>query len=533
MSSATQAISNLDQTINSFKSRVDVKVNNVHVSTSNIQATTNQIYENINKFKTDMLRGEEKQIAHENILRIDQIIKEQFSNHITIRRTVLGVVRDFDINLVRNSTIQELSEELWITSSRYWLSYALIAITAWVNNYPEVAKNALAESGRRDAIKTTLFFCLLNMRFGRIDTAKLWFREYFKTLDPTKLQQETAILLQSYLNGIFGKDKELEQDIISLIDDWISIINENEQITTELIIAYENYINSINVPVQFNYQSLLQFCTNNVDVQKSYSDVTKYTHLIEIIKSLDVEAEPQDDANYKSRIDAILVNLISNYDAEELELKNQQEYYRFIIENNSDIEQAQAQYDAMQELQNERFNIGKQMMKWVIYDDNTQTDVQVRKFGFQNTKTWFKFAVNNWDVKLQAAFPSEYKLHIDSWASVSNGHDHTEQIENMKNYYENNKFQNMFVNTPNIAAAIVFIISIGLAFVTLYSLIATGFAVGFLIWRVLKSIKKYPARVQASLNNLSACMAEITDFRRYFEENHSKKDELFSEVEFI
>lgn len=49
----------------------------------------------INKFKTDMLHGEEKQIVYENILRIDQLIKEQFSNHVTIRKKVLGVVRVF------------------------------------------------------------------------------------------------------------------------------------------------------------------------------------------------------------------------------------------------------------------------------------------------------------------------------------------------------------------------------------------------------------------------------------------------------
>jgi hypothetical protein len=249
MSNASQAINSLDQTINSFKSRVDVKVNDVNTSTASIQATTNKIYENIEKFKTDMLHGEEKQIAHENILRIDQIIKEQFSNYIAIRRTVMGVVRDFDINLVRNSTIQELSEELWITSSRYWLSYALIAITAWVNNYPDVAKNALAESGRKDAIKTTLFFCLMNLRFGRMDAAKKWFYEYFKTLDPTMLQQETAILLQSFLNGIFGKDKELEHEVIELIDEWITIINDNEEISNELLNGYETYIANLNAPV--------------------------------------------------------------------------------------------------------------------------------------------------------------------------------------------------------------------------------------------------------------------------------------------
>jgi hypothetical protein len=43
--------------------------------------------------------------------------------------------------------------------------------------------------------------------------------------------------------------------------------------------------------------------------------------LLDFVKSLDVESEPQNDENYKSRIDAILINLISNYDAEELELK--------------------------------------------------------------------------------------------------------------------------------------------------------------------------------------------------------------------
>ena len=533
MSYASQAINSLDQTINSFKSRVDVKVNDVNTSTANIQATTNQIYANIEKFKTEMLHGEEKQIAHENILRIDQIIKEQFSNHIAIRRTVMGVVRDFDINLVRNSTIQELSEELWITSSRYWLSYALIAITAWVNNYPEVAKNALAESGRKDAIKTTLFFCLTNLRFGRMEAAKKWFYEYFKTLDPTMLQQETAILLQSFLNGIFGKDKELEHEVIQLIDEWISIINDNEQISNELLDSYEKYIANLNMPVQFSYQSLLQFCKNAAEVEKSYKDVSKYDSLLDFVRSLDVDSEPQDSENYKSRIDAILINLISNYDAEELELKKQQEYYRLIVENNGMVEQAEAQYQAMEELENNQFNIGKQMLKWAIYDDSDQTDVQVRKFGFQNTKSWFKKAVENFDAKLQESLPTQYSLHIDTWEGISNGNDQSEQVQSLKNHFDNNKFQNMFVNTPNILAAILFIVSAGLAFVTLYALIVTGLSAGFLVFRVLTALKAYPKRVQAAIDNLNACMGEITEFRRYFDEKRSKKGELLSKVEFL
>ena len=157
MSSSYNAVNNLNETIGSFKSRVDVKINSVNTSTANIRATTNKIYDSINKFKTDMVQNEQKQLAHENILRIDQILKEQFGDHEAIRRTVIGVVRDFDINLVRNSTIQEISEELWITSSRYWLSYALLAITAWVNDYPEVANNALAEGEKGQYQMLTVF----------------------------------------------------------------------------------------------------------------------------------------------------------------------------------------------------------------------------------------------------------------------------------------------------------------------------------------------------------------------------------------
>ncbi len=533
MSNASQAINSLDQTINSFKSRVDVKVNDVSTSTASIQATTNEIYKNIEKFKTDMLHGEEKQIAHENILRIDQLIKEQFSNHIAIRRTVMGIVRDFDINLVRNSTIQELSEELWITSSRYWLSYALIAITAWVNNYPEVAKNALSECGRKDAIKTTLFFCLMNLRFGRVQVAKQWFFEYFKILDPTMLQQETAVMLQAFLNGVFGKDKELEHEVIELIDSWVAVLNETEEISNELLNGYLNYIANLNPQIPFNYESILKYCVNAQQVGMSFREVSKFEILLKFVKSLDVEAQAQDDENYKSRVDAVLMNLISNYDEEELELKMQQEYYRCIVENNGVVEQAEAQYQEMQALQNGTFNIGKQMIKWAVYDDSDQTDIQVRKFGFQNTKTWFKRAVDVFDANVQQMHPAEYKLHIDTWDGVSNGYDHAEQAQSLKNHFENNKFQNMYVNIPNIVAAILLIVSAGLAFVTLYALIVTVIALGFLVFRVVQAIKEYPKRIQAALQSLNSVMGEIAVFKRYYDEQRAIKDQILSVVEFI
>ena len=91
----------------------------------------------------------------------------------------------------------------------------------------------------------------------------------------------------------------------------------------------------------------------------------------------------------------------------------------------------------------------------------------------------------------------------------------------------------MLVNTPNILAAILFIASAGLAFVTLYSLIVTVLAAGFLVFRAFKAVQDYPVRIQAAVDNLNAVMDEIAEFRRYYEEQRAKKDELLSTVEFL
>lgn len=531
--SSSNAVNNLNETINSFKSRVDVKIESVNTSTSSLRATTSKIYDSISKFKNDMIQNEEKQIAHENMLRIDQVLKEQFGNYEAIRKTVMGVVKDFDINLVRNSTMQELSEELWITSSRYWLSYALIAITAWVNDYPEVANNAISEGVRKDSIKSTLFFCLMNLRFARSEVASKWFYEYMKTVDPAFLQQEAAVVLQAYLNGIFGTDKELENEVNKVIQNWVNQLDANEEISATLTETYLTYIRNLPSKAYCVYPSLKQFCDNVSEVEASYMDGGKYNELLELVKSLNVELSEQTKENYNNRIDSILVNLITNYDKEELELKNQQTYFKMIIDNNGKVESAEQQYEVFQGLQAEGFNVGNQMVKWAVFDDNSQTDVHVRKFGLQNTRKWFKEAIENWTLSINQAIPLDFRLHIDTWSGITNGEDQAEQTEQMKSFYNNNKFQIMYVNTYNIAAVIAVILTIGLTFLTPFSLVGTVLALGFLAVRVLKARKTYPKRVNAALDNLNNCMNELADFKQFIKESRNKKEKLISELEYL
>ena len=546
MSNVYNLINQLDSAVNSFEGKVNVHVRNVDTTTQRIQATTGQVYQKVQQFRNDLMKGEEKQIAHENIIRLDQVVKEQFGNYEEIRKTIIGVVRDFDINLVRNDTIEELSEELWITSSRYWLSYALIAITAWVNNYPDVARNALSESARKDAIKTSLFFCLLNLRFDRVETAKNWFKVYCRTLDPTMLQQETAVMIQAFLNGIFGKDKELEHEVLSILDEWIAIISDNARICEELVQAYVTYLDNLGKGAEFNYEFINAFCTNSDELKKSFEDASKFDRILAVINSMDVESVPQNNENYKSRVDAVLINLISNYDQEELEIKNQQQYYRLVVENEGDIKVAEAQYAQFQALQNESFNIGKQMVEWVTYGDRTNTDVQVRKFALQSTKEWFRSAISKWTSSLKTNCPLSYGISIDGWSCISNARDLDEQVLSMKNYYENNKFKMVCINNFNIAAVIVFLIALAITVGSIVSFVKHGFtpalivgivlmlaSAGFVAFRIMSGLKAFAARVETNVRNLQMTIAQIVEFQRFFTANINKTDDILSKLEYI
>lgn len=546
MSNVYNAINQLNNSVESFESNVNVHVKNVDTSTRKIQERAEGVYEKVNKFRTDIMHGEEKQIAHENIMRIDQIIKEKFGNYDEIRKTIIGVVRDFDINLVRNSTIEELSEELWITSSRYWLSYALLAVTAWVNDYPDVAKNALSESSRKDNIKTSLFFCLLNLRFDRIETAREWFKVYCRTLNPKMLNQEAAVMIQGFMNGLFGKDKQLEHEVIETINHWIKIISEDAVLCQSLVADYENYFEKFNMKAEFNYEMIQNYCRNSDEIKRSFTDVTKYDSLIQLIEDLNVEAVPHTDENYKSRVDAVLTTLITNYDAEERELKDEQAYYKLVINNEGNTDIAEDQYEEMKKLQNESFNIGKQMVDWVVYDDNTETDVSVRKFGLQSTKAWFQTALENWTIKVRERCPLQYKFAIDEWTGTSNGRDLDEQRTSLKNFFENNKFRMICINTINIALLIVFFISLIITVVSIGICANSGFtpalivgiilmlgSAGIIAWRIKDGQKKFQLRVDTAVKNLESTMAQIVEFQRYFTENIRKKDDVIAKLSFI
>lgn len=530
--SASASIEALQSAIRSFEAQVNGKISDVRSTAQDMDNTMTRLFGKIERFRVEMMQGEDMQIAQENLLRIDQVLKEQFGDYSAVRRTVMGIIRDCDINLVRNSTIQELSEELWVSSSRYWLSYALIAITAWINNYHETASNALMECCRRDPVKSSLFFCLMNLRFERMPVAKKWFNAYMGFLDPMHMQRETAVLLAAFLNGLFECDKELEQRILDQIEHWIAFLNGDEAISSELKGVYSEYIANLTPEVQYPFQAIPMYCTNAADLEALYRNAAKMPQLLSIAKGI-AGCELHNDESYKKRMDSVLMGLISNYDQEEYELKKQQLYYQCVVDKKGNMEQAEKSYKAAKRLQEESFNIGKQMIAWAIYDDPETTDPHVRRFGLAYTREWFKEAVNAYGRGIREQLLAPVGLQIDGWTFTSNGDDQDEQVRSLGEYFDDHRVRFSYINTLNVMAVILLLVSIGVAFVTKWSLVATAVIALFLVWRFFSGREVFRKRRDAALANLKACQGELAEYRSQIGEMLDKKGELFSVVDFM
>lgn len=550
-SNAQSVINELNYVIGGFTSQVDAKIDTIDKQTAITRQTADSALEKIHTFKEQMIADEQMQSAHENILRLDQVIREKFESNIKVRKTVSGVVKDFDINLCRNSTIAELSEELWITSSRYWLSFALIAISAWVNDSKALANNAINESVRANEIKSNLFFCLVNLRFGRLDAAKKWLTEYFKAVVPDEMKDETAILLQSYINGVFGTDKSLEYEVQSIVDEWVKTVNLDENLSAELVADFEGYIEKINVGRSCSCPILSKYCSTASELQVLYIESFKYEKLIELVESLDVELIVQNASNYKQRIDAIVSDLITNYDEEEQEIKNQREYYQLIMDNKGNMEAAEQQYEERMRVRNQTQNIGRKLLDWAIYKNSNEVDIHVRKFAFQNAKEWFLRALENWSSAFEAKFPTSYPIKIDDWSCVSNGEDQYELEQNFREHLEEHKYQKMYFNKPNITLLVWLLIFVagGLA-ITLYVMpnallpewgtyvayalfgLAAVFAVIIAI-RCATAGRKFRKMVNEKLDIFAGCMSELTEIRKVYFENIQNKNKLFNLTEYL
>ena len=547
MASTSQLVSQLQSEANNLQSSVNTQAKKVHVALDKIDTTVNNVAQRIQNLRKMIIEGEEKQQAHENVLRLEQQINEQLKSYISVRKSVLGFIKDFNINLVRNETAAQLSEELWMSSSRYWLSYAFIAISAWIKNDKEICENALQEALRRDFSKTSLFFCLFNLRLNRNIEAREWLYDYFGSIDSMHPPRNTALILRAHLYGVFGVDSQLDNFVRNTVDGWVTELNTNSTIATELVEKYNAYL--CNQPTgkhSVSSELLSEHCETVAEMDEALNNAGRYRTVIKNLEKLDGASENPCDGDFIKKIDSLLEGLVTEPEEEELRLNNEKLLYEIIMKHEGDVEAAKKEYEEAKEKNKEDPNIGEQMFFWAAYPDK-ETDLSIQKFAVQKTKSWYMNAVKTYDHSIKSTAPGAFKLNIDLWQDTTDGKDREAIKNGLKTKFEREKSKLLVFTKANVVvtviAAILLILGIVIGIAAtpadwaLYAFIAgPGLFVilfGIIVIKTVVAVKGYPKRIQKAQNTLDACLDAIDSYRKNFEEMTLVRDDILKKLEYI
>lgn len=290
------------------------------------------------------------QIAKQDLIALNQRLESDFGQNKELRRAAIGILQANDLN-VRTDTILNIAEELMVTTPNYWLAPALVALANWVDASRAVSEGEssaaqdvrrsitsiegmLEEAYRRERAKTALFFGLISRRANNIPQANAWFMEYIGFQDPRAVDHTCMVLLNLYAGGLMGHGIE-ERMILATMDNWFNELMSDADAAYEktLIQDWEKKfvaLRSESVSALGSYRALSAFSpTWNLLVEEMQESSIHFDVQTYLEHALSDKNFSEDDTTL---IDSMIADLVTEYEAEELPIRREQEYQKLIVD---------------------------------------------------------------------------------------------------------------------------------------------------------------------------------------------------------
>ena len=181
--------------------------------------------------------------AKQTIMMLQNEYDSKYKYRDNIRRRVNGLIQSVDINAVKKTTIETIGEESIINNPDYWLSPALLALCSWYSDNKEIAYRSLQEALNRDAEMTSLLFCFVHLRAGRVNTSIKWLNKYLSMQSPRSIDKKIIIIIDAVANGVFTR--EMQDICLSRFNEWNLSLNGFGEIRENQVSKWREYFNRI------------------------------------------------------------------------------------------------------------------------------------------------------------------------------------------------------------------------------------------------------------------------------------------------
>ena len=520
-------------TVSQNVNTVNGQINNVQGQVNTVKNDVKSLEEEIKAFMLEIKQGTVVSNARQTILMATDEYNKKYGHRDEVRRKVNGLLQSVDINAIKKSTVENISEETIINTPDYWLAPALVSLCAWYTNNKPLAEKALKEAMSRDDEKTSLLFCLIHLRANRTNTAMLWLNRYLTMQDPTHMEGKIITVLDAITSGIFGKDAK--KSCLEKVNSWMLELNSYGEIKKTQIDRWERYFRE---QIEKVDSDEFPYIEKYVDEKDRVIDIIATARAQKkIYKDFKHVMEEKEFVSHSSihEIDDLLHLLVFNYDKEELELKKDIQKNKHIIEENGDMVKALKEFEKTSIALENKNNFYNHITNIAIANSTVNARLNTKKMAISLSKDNIIAGYSNISSIASSDMLPDINIKINDWTGLTkNGNNEIELQNNLANYLEDTFHSEVYsdhlFNTKMLLATIIGILGV---FLTLSQPIIAAIifcvALIFNIVEFLRAYSKREAKVKqlneikkqhkVLLNNI---LAEIVDY--YFIYKNSEKD---------
>lgn len=393
--------------VGSGLNRVSEKVDVVDTKVGGTQSELAELRRRFEDYVRQAERTANVQRAETKAGTLKADLEREFGHYQVVRRSSIGLLQAFDVGNVSESTAGQISEELMIQTPRYWLAPALVALAAWSRDDKDVCERSITEAYNRSQAKTALFFALVLRREKREAESVRWLHHYLAACDPRALTREFAVILEAASQGQFGPQGT--RLALTQLAQWTAELRGSQELVADQV---EKWVEELTVSQKVLDPSEAPMLRRLA----SASDFARIKAQAEATTALKACAEKYEaikDSEFTSSgvistlLDDLLIQLVTEYDEEELPLNREVAYQDAIIETGGDLDRARTKADQMISVLDEHTDAVTLQTNAAIAPDSLGVSIRTQQVAIGVGKEDFRTAVRS--------YTKDYRLrHVDN-----------------------------------------------------------------------------------------------------------------------
>jgi hypothetical protein len=514
---------------------------NIGLVVSNNMDELAELKRRLADFELHYERTTEIELAETRLIKVRQQLTEKFGHNAEIRRAATGVLQASDINIVRQETINTITEEFMLLSPGYWLAPALVSLSAWLQDNRTVAERALAEALRRDDEKTSLFFALVCHRSRRAVAFSTWLDRYLGQQNPLQLKRQTIVLVDAVAAGVFSAEaqgrchKRFQAWIDTLASGDVLVEDQRQQWRDALEFRIPSAAQSARYPhlaATSTSWPALEIALNRASVN---SDVLTY------LKGI-FETPLPSPLKLADAVDMQLDHLVTDHDTQELPLRREEALLEAIIAEGGRKDVAQTKFNLEHDALEAQVSFTQLLTNAAMHPEKSGATLASQRLAIAYSHTWLHDAYSDLTVATRQGVPASINVTVDGWTGETKDGSEEEVLTadlgafvtaRMNEAVSAIKLQPLHWIAAAIGGVMLCTLAMGKIVIALIGLLILGWV--FLEYKGVDKKRKavqsaFDDRRKTMVSALLACLGEVVEWRRDFAARDKQSDATLSYI---